>query len=466
MSAALAPPLGRVLVVDDEKQQRDILQMILDSEGYAAETAPNGPQALEALRERHYDLVLTDLKMPGMNGVVLLQELLRTAPHICVILMTAHGSIDTAVDAMKKGAFDYLSKPLEREQLLIVLRRSMERVRLQKENRLLQEQLRDRYKIENIVGESGAMQDVFRVLHKVAKTRSSVLIQGESGTGKELVARAIHVESDRAAKPFYAVSLAALPDSALESELFGWADGAGSSADPKRLGLVEQASGSTLFLEDVAELPKDAQARLLRLVVDGQLLRVGGSEPVALDVRIVAATQADLEQAVRAGRFRKDLYHRLAVIQIVLPPLRQRKLDVRALAEHFVAKHSQGRQRHISQDALKLLCGYDWPGNVRELESVIERTLLLAENETISRDDLPAQIRAGIGGSRGVLGLEIPDAGIDLQAVERSLVLRAIEKAGGNLARAARLLGLSRRALQARLESMQGVSEAVLKDAE
>jgi DNA-binding NtrC family response regulator len=454
-------PLGRVLVVDDERQQREILQMILEAEGYGCATAGNGTQALEALRAGPFDLVLTDLKMPGMNGIVLLQELLRAAPGICVVLMTAHGSIHTAVDAMKKGALDYLTKPLDREQLLIVLRRSMERVRLLRENRLLQEQLRERFKLENIVGESGAMHDVFRVVHKVARSAASVLIYGESGTGKELLARAIHVESDRSARPFHALNVGAQPEGALLGELFG-RETAGQAPAP---GLVEQAAGSTLLIDDVAELPREAQARLLALLQERQLLRVDGTAPVPSDVRILAATREDLERAVREGRFREDLYHRLSVISIVLPPLRQRRTDIPLLAAHFVAKHSQGRQRHISDDALKLLAANDWPGNVRQLESVIERSLLLADNETIAPDDLPAEIRAGISGSRGVLGLDIPDEGIDLVAVERSLILRALEKADGNVARAARLLGLSRRTLQARLESLQGVPALASKGA-
>jgi len=461
-----APALGRVLVVDDERQQREILQMILESEGYAATTAANGSQALELLRAGAFDLVLTDLKMPGMNGIVLLQELQRAAPGSCVILMTAHGSIDTAVDAMKKGAFDYLTKPLEREQLLIVLRRSMERVRLQRENRMLQEQLHDRFKVESIVGESGAMHDVLRVVKKVARSSSSVLLYGESGTGKELVARALHVESDRRSLPFYAVNAAALPEGILEAQLFGHEQGAFSGADQPELGLIEQAHGSTLFLDEVGDLTPELQVKLLRVLQEKELLRVGGTERRAVDVRIVAATNQDLERAVREGRFREDLYYRLNVIPIVLPPLRQRRTDVPLLVEHFVKKHGGERPRHVSEEALKILAAYDWPGNVRQLESVIERSLLLAENETISKDDLPAEIRAGITGSRGLLGLDVPDEGIELEAVERSLILRALEKAEGNISRAARLLGLSRRGLQSRLETMQGAAAAALKDAE
>jgi transcriptional regulator with PAS, ATPase and Fis domain len=302
------------------------------------------------------------------------------------------------------------------------------------------------------------MQDAFRVVHKVARSASPVLICGESGTGKELLARALHVESERGARPLYAVNVAALPESLLETELFGYEQGAFPGADQRKAGVIEQASGSTLFIDDVAELPRELQVRLLAVLQDKQLLRVGGSEPVPVDVRVVAATKEDLERAVREGSFRVDLFHRLSVIPIVLPPLRQRRTDIPLLVEHFVRKHGGGRQRYVSDAALKMLSAYDWPGNVRQLESVLERSLLLALNETISPDDLPAEIRAGISGSRGLLGLDVPDEGIDLEAVERSLILRAVEKAEGNLARAAHLLSLSRRALQERIEKIQGAT--------
>jgi DNA-binding NtrC family response regulator len=451
---------GRVLVVDDEPAQREILKIILDAEGYAAVTASNGAQALQALREGSFDLVLTDLKMPGMNGIVLLEGILEAAPGVCVILMTAHGSIGTAVDAMKKGAFDYLSKPLDRDQLLIVLRRAMERVRLLQENLLLHEQLRERFRLENIVGESGSMQDVLRVLQKAAPSTASILLFGESGTGKELVARAIHYGSDRAARAFHSANVAALPEGLLEAELFGHEPGAFPGAEETRVGLVEQASGSTLFLEDVGDLPPGAQARLLQLLSERCLTRVGGAEPVPVDVRLIAATRQDLERAVRVGRFREDLYYRLAVIPIAVPPLRQRRADIPLLAEHFVRRHAeQGRPRAISDQAMKVLMAYEWPGNVRELESVIERALRLSTNETIAPDDLPVSVRSGIATPHG-LPLDVPDEGLDLEALERALVVRALEKADGNHSRAARLLGLSRHALQERLEKLKGLPAA------
>jgi DNA-binding NtrC family response regulator len=451
---------GRILVVDDERHQRDILKVILDSEGYDATTAGNGRQALRALREQPFDVVLTDLKMPDMSGIELLSELLQSQPGLCVILMTAHGTIDSAVDAMRKGAFDYLTKPLEREQILLVLRRAMERTRLVRENRMLHEQLRDRFRLENIVGAHGSMQDVFRIVHKVAASSSTVLIYGESGTGKELVARALHHESDRRDRPFYAVNVAALPESILEAELFGHEKGAFTGAESRKIGLFEQASGSTLFLDEVGDLKRDLQVKLLRTLQEREILRVGGTERVRVDVRIVAATNQDLEKGVREGRFREDLYYRLNVIPIVLPPLRERRTDIPPLVEHFIAKYGEpGKPRDVGEPALRILMAHDWPGNVRQLESVIERALLLAEGDTIGPADLPASVRAGVSAPRSAVGLEIPDSGIDLEELERSLILKALEKAGGNVSRAARLLGLSRRTLQYRLEKIQGAPD-------
>jgi DNA-binding NtrC family response regulator len=450
---------GRILVVDDERRQRDILQMILEAEGYETTAAGSGRQALQAAQSEPFDVVLTDLKMPDMNGLELLGALPNRPGGPSVILMTAHGTIDSAVEAMRKGAFDYLTKPLEKDELLLVLKRAMERSRLVRENRMLREQLQDRFRLDNIVGAHGSMQDVFRVVHKVAASTSTVLIYGESGTGKELVAKALHQESDRRSRPFYAVNVAALPESILEAELFGYEKGAFTGAESRKIGLFEQASGSTLFLDEVGDLKRDLQVKLLRALQEREILRVGGTDRIKVDVRIVAATNYDLERAVKEGRFREDLFYRLNVIPILLPPLRERRTDIPLLVEHFLAKHAGGRTRSVSEEALKALVEYGWPGNVRELESVIERALLLGEDDRILPADLPAGIRAGLRVPRGALELDIPESGIDLEELERTLILRALEKADGNVSRAARLLGLSRRTLQYRLEKIQGAPD-------
>jgi DNA-binding NtrC family response regulator len=450
---------GRVLIVDDEPRQRDILQMILEAEGYETATAGNGRQARDAARREAFDIALTDLKMPEMSGLELLRELLKLQPAPCVILMTAHGTIDSAVEAMRRGAFDYLTKPLEKDELLIVLRRAMERSQLVRENRMLHEQLRDRFRLDNIVGAHGSMQEVFRIVHKVAASNSTVLIYGESGTGKELVARALHYASERRSQPFYALNIAALPESILEAELFGHEKGAFTGAEARKVGLFEQASGSTLFLDEVGDLKRDLQVKLLRTLQEREILRVGGTERIRVDVRIVAATNRDLERDVRDGRFREDLYYRLNVIPIVLPPLRERRTDIPLLAEHFLKKYQGARPRGLDEQALKILMAYDWPGNVRELESVVERALLLGDSERIEPRDLPAAVRAGVSSPRTPMDLEIPDAGIDLEAVERSLILKALHKAQGNVTRAARLLGLTRRTLQYRMEKLEGAPD-------
>jgi DNA-binding NtrC family response regulator len=446
---------ARILVVDDEQHQCEILRMILESEGYEVATAANGRKALDALGGPTFDVVLTDLKMPDMTGITLLEELLRGQPSLCVVLMTAHGTIDSAVAAMKKGAFDYLTKPLERDVLLLVLRRAVERARLVRENRMLHEQLHDRFKVESIVGAHGAMQDVFRIIHKVAPSNSTVLIYGESGTGKELVARALHHSSPRQKHPFFAVNVAALPESILEAELFGYEKGAFTGAEARKVGLIEQASGSTLFLDEVGDLKRDLQVKLLRVLQEREIMRVGGTERVKVDARIVTATNHDLEKEVREGRFREDLYYRLNVIPILLPPLRERRTDVPLLIDHFLAKYAQpGRPREVGPEALEFMMAYDWPGNVRELESVIERALLLGEGDAVQPIDLPAAMRSRALGGRRAFGLEIPDDGIDLDDLERALIEKALKKAEGNVTRAARLLGLTRRTLQYRIEKI------------
>jgi two-component system response regulator PilR (NtrC family) len=452
----------RVLVVDDEAPQLEILRLILGSEGYEVAAASSGRAALAALRRQPFDLVLTDLKMPDLSGIALLEQIQSEQPGACVVLMTAHGTIDSAVEAMRKGAFDYLTKPLDREALLLAVSRAVERTRLVSENRRLREELRGRFRVENLVGAHGSMQEVFRIVHKVARSASTVLIYGESGTGKELVARALHVMSDRRDRPFLAVNVAALPETILEAELFGYEKGAFTGADARKIGLFEQASGSTLFLDEVGELKRDLQVKLLRVLQEREILRVGGTEPVPVDARVVTATNRDLEQQVRQGSFREDLFYRLNVIPIALPPLRGRRTDIPLLAEHFLAKHGEpGRVRKIAPEALEALVAYAWPGNVRELESVVERTLLLADGEVIGLEDLPAAVRMRGAPLPGV-PIDVPDEGIDLEELERRLILRALEKAEGNVTRGARLLGLSRRTLQYRLEKIQSAPDGAV----
>jgi DNA-binding NtrC family response regulator len=454
---------GRILVVDDEPHQRDILRLILEAEGHEVTLAATGRQAIRLARQEPFDVVLTDLKMPDAGGIAVLEDVLAAQPGSCVILMTAHGSIDSAVDAMRKGAFDYLTKPLERDELVLVLARALERGRLVRENRLLQEQLRERFRLENIVGAHGSMQDVFRIVHKVARSGSTVLLYGESGTGKELVARAIHQESDRHAHPLYAVNVSALPESILEAELFGHEKGAFTGAFARKLGLFEQASGSTLFLDEIGELKRELQVKLLRVLQEREILRVGGTERIPVNVRIVAATNQDLERAVKEGRFREDLYYRLNVIPVALPPLRQRRTDIPLLVDHFLRKCGADGTHRLSPEALRLLMEHDWPGNVRELESVIERAVLLGEGPVLGAQDLPANVRARSPSSLAAAAPpEIPDEGLDLEALEQSLILKALQKAGGNATRAARLLRLSRRTFQYRLEKLQAARDGAV----
>ena len=448
--------LGTILVVDDEPRQLDILKTILTQAGYDVETASTPEGALELLRNAAPQVLLTDLKMPGMDGIGLMEEALREAPSCSAVVMTAHGSVDSAVEAMKKGAFDYLTKPLDRDRLLLVLERAMETVRLRGENRRLRAQLHERFRLGNIVGIHGTMQDVFRLVEKVAPSSATVLIYGESGTGKELIARALHFNSPRASRPFLALNCSAIPEPLLESELFGHEKGSFTGAIARKPGLFEQAHGGTLLLDEVGELPPSVQAKLLRVLQEKEVRRVGGSASLAVNVRIVAATNRDLGRLMKEGKFREDLYYRLNVFPILLPPLRSRTTDIPPLVEHFLERFAKesGRPRlKVAPQTLSLLMEYSWPGNVRQLESALERACLLAEDELITPPLLPAEVRENLSApAEGGLSLSIPDEGISLEAVERELMEKALRKAGGTLSKAARLLGISPRTLQYRLE--------------
>ncbi len=456
---------GTILIVDDERGQREILETILEGEGFRVATAPGGREALEHLEASEFDVILTDLKMQGMSGMELLEQILEANPLQCAIMMTAHGTVDSAVEAMKKGAFDYLEKPLERDNLLLTLRRAFERVNLLRENRVLQKRLKESSSIPNIIGEHPKMREVFRIVTKIAPTASTVLIQGESGTGKELVAKAIHDGSPRKEKPFFAINCAAIPESLMESELFGHEKGAFTGASSRELGIFEAADGGTVFLDEIGEMSVAMQAKLLRTIQSKEIRRVGGKVNIPVDVRIVSATNRDLETEIKRGGFREDLFYRLNVIRITLPPLRERGSDIAALADFFVKKYSAqagSTVKGIAKPALKLIMDYSWPGNVRQLESVIERGALMAESDLIQPEDLPAEITEGLSRA-GWVPFELPPEGIQFEELERNLIIKAMERVDWVIAKAAPLLGMSYKTLQYRLEKF-GIEKPGLED--
>ncbi len=442
----------RILVVDDEKNQRDILQVILSGERdeageplYDVTIASSGQEALKRFKHERFDLVLTDLKMPGMDGIQLLNDLSQIESATPVILMTAHGSIDSVKDALRGGAFDYLEKPLDRKKLLSVMQDAVSRMRAVD---------------EEIIGVSDAMERVKKMIVKVAGSNSTVLIRGESGTGKERIARAIHKASPRVAERFQAVNCAAINENLLESELFGHEKGAFTGAVAEKKGLFEIADKGTLLLDEIGDLNVGMQAKLLRALQEKEIQRVGGTRPIKIDVRVLAATNRELEAMVKDNRFREDLYYRLNVIPITVPPLRQRREDTDVLIDYFLSKHATAAARHIkvSSEARKVLLDYAWPGNVRQLESAIERALLLAEGDEITLEDLPLEIRQTTP-AQAVGGFKLPPEGISFEDLERSLIIQAMEQTGWNITRAAKLLGLSFRTMQYRLDKF-GIKKA------
>jgi two-component system, NtrC family, response regulator PilR len=450
----VAATQGSILIVDDEKGQREILTVILKKEGYDVADAPGVREALEQLGRREFDLIMTDLKMQGQSGLDLLEAVQAADPQQCVIIMTAHGTVDSAVEAMKKGAFDYLEKPLERDNLILTLRRAFERIGLVRENRVLLKRVEQIQTIPNILGEHPKMREVFRIVSKIAATSSTVLIVGESGTGKELVARAIHDGSQRRDKPFMAINCAAIPDSLMESELFGHEKGSFTGANIREIGIFEAANGGTVLLDEIGEMNVAMQAKLLRAIQEREIRRVGGKVNVPLDVRILSATNKELEQEIKRGNFREDLFYRLNVIRINLPPLRERGSDVKNLAEFFVKKYSQSSGiavEGISRPALKLLMNYAWPGNVRQLESVIERSVLMAESNYIEPEDLSAEVTLTSALSGGI-PFELPPEGIAFEELEKGIIVKAMERADWVIGKAAPLLGMSYKTLQYRLD--------------
>ena len=442
-----------MMVVDVEPLQREIMQTILAGEGYQVETAASGHEALALMKKTPADLVLTDLKMTGMDGIELLTAMPRGVVPPPVIIVTAHGTIDSAVEAVRSGAFDYLTKPLDKTRLLLAVRKASERVAILSENARLKEELYGRFRLEGIIARSPAMRQVIALLQKVAESSSTVMVLGESGSGKELVARAIHYNSPRRSRPFTAVNCAAIPESLFENELFGHETGAYTGAVGRRQGLVEASDGGTLFLDEIGDLPMAMQSKLLRVLQDREVRRIGGKESIRIDVRIITATNKDLEGEVERGAFREDLFYRLNVVTIDLPPLRERREDIVPLVEFYLQKFSAefGRPvREVSPEAMRLLVEHRWPGNVRQLAAVMERAILLSDGPVLTRDDVAGRLQArrSVDPSR----FELPEDGLDLEAFEKEMIRKALDRAGGMATRAARLLHMSYKAFLYRME--------------
>jgi len=443
----------RILVVDDEESHRIMLRAVLKDEGYEVVEAADGSEAVQAVEQEPFDLVLLDVRMTTMDGIEALTEIRKISPLIPVLIMTAYASVKTAVEALKAGAMDYLTKPLDIDELKVLIEKALELYHLREENLTLKERLGDRFDFSKIIGKSRKMRELFDTLSLVAPTDATILILGESGTGKELVANAIHHNSFRKSQPFIKISCSALPETLLESELFGHERGAFTGAIARREGRFQLAHRGTIFLDEVGEMSPTTQMKLLRVLQEKEFEPLGSVQTLKVDVRVIAATNKDLTQEVKEGRFRDDLFYRLNVVPITLPPLRERKEDIPALAQHFFEVYRDKNQKglkEISNKTMDLLTRYDWPGNIRELENCLERAVIMARGEVISPADLPPHIQVSSRTKEGQ-ALDFP-SGISLEAVERALILKTLEETGGNRSRAAEILGINRRTLLNKLK--------------
>jgi DNA-binding NtrC family response regulator len=455
---------GRVLVVDDEKAMVLALKGLLSREGYEVETAGGGAEAVERIERGRYHVVITDLSMNGVGGMQVLEHARRVDPDTAVIMITAYGSEKVAVQAMKSGAADYIPKPFDNDEIRLVVARALERTRLARENRLLLDRVQREYGFENLIGAGEAMQRVFAAIQKVAETDLTVLVRGESGTGKELVAQALHQRSRRRDRPFVAVNCAAISAELVESELFGHEKGAFTGADARREGRFEAADGGTIFLDEIGDMAPATQAKVLRVIQQRSFERVGGRDAIEVDVRIVAATHCNLEQAVARGAFREDLYYRLRVIELVLPPLRERREDVPALALRFLEQVNERHGRsgpRLSERALAALARHAWPGNVRELRNAIEQAAVLADGDAIGEEDLrldgaPANaLPAARAAASELAGLPFAEAKRRaVERFERAFLLDALRASGGNISRAADAVGMVRQSLQQKIRDL------------
>ncbi len=449
----LNPAAGRILVVEDDREMSRFLEQLLTEEGYTVELAPDGPAALEACQQRRFDLIISDLMMPRMKGTELIRRLKENHLQLPVLVITAFGTIESAVEAMKAGALHYVTKPFRTDEFLIHVQRALENQRLHSELDQLRTEVRGRYRFENLIGQSESMHKIFDIVARVSDLAANILILGESGTGKEMIARAIHAHGPRAHGPFIPINCAAIPETLLESELFGYVRGAFTDARKDRPGLFQEASGGVLFLDEISELTPALQAKLLRILEDKELRPLGSNKTVKVDVQLLSASNRDLAQLVQAGAFRHDLYYRLNVIRLDLPSLRDRPEDIPLLVDYFVEKFAKNARRAvhgIEKDALAALMRYRWPGNVRELEHVIERAVLLGSQPMIRLEDLPAY-----GAADNVPGAPLTAAAArayTLRELEREYIQRVLETANGNKTEAAKILGVDRTTLYRKLE--------------
>ncbi len=442
---------GTILVVDDDPEMCRLLYDVLTEEGHTVETATTGQEALAKLSDQ-VDLVITDLRLKEMKGLELMHQVKKQKSEVSVIIITAFGTIESAIEAMKLGAYDYIPKPFKMEELAIVVQKALQEGALRREVARLRREIGKEYQFSNIIGKSKAMQAIFDLIGRIAGTVSNILITGESGTGKELVAKAIHYNSPRKDRPFIPVNCAAIPETLLESELFGHVKGAFTDAKGNKTGLFEEASGGTLFLDEISEFPMSLQAKLLRVLQDKEVRRVGSNQHTKVDVRFIAASNLDLAEEVKRHRFRGDLFYRLNVIQIQIPPLRERRDDILFLAHHFLKKYQKESGKPvmgISESALSLLAKYPWPGNVRELENAIERAVILARGEQVLPEDLPSTLT---GGRDDYSVLEkVLERQLTLEELEREYIARVLEQTGGNKYRTAQILGIDRKTLYRKL---------------
>jgi len=447
--------MGKILVVDDERSMRDFLSIMLKREGHDVVAAENGADALKTVQAEIFDLVISDVKMAGVDGIEVLKTVKELSPETVVIMITAYATAETAVEAMKLGAYDYITKPFKVDEIKLVIQKALEKGHLRKENILLRREIASRAGFENFIGKSEPMQKIFSLIRQVADTKSTILITGESGTGKELVARAIHFNSSRKDKPFVTVNCGALPETLLESELFGYMKGAFTGAATNKQGLFEVANNGTIFLDEISATTPALQIKLLRVLQEREFMRVGGTTNIRVDSRVIAASNKDLQAEVAKGAFREDLFYRLNVINIPLPPLRDRREDIPMLVDFFLSKFLTGKEpKKITPEAMKVLMSYRWPGNVRELENTIERLVILTVGDTVRLEQMPAIMQSSPPNPE-LIPAQIPDEGIDLEALlgsaEKTLLQKALEKTGGVKTEAAKLLGLTFRSFRHRL---------------